>query len=155
MARMLNDVIALLNRLIQIDKAAIETFKTAKTRLGDAVDRAEFGAFLADHRRHVDALTMVVRNLGGEPLSHGDLRHGLLRATIDLRGVIEEGVLIEAMRTNEAETTAVYENAASQPGIPVDVVTVLKQNLVDERRHQAWIVARLEAARRTGPPRTK
>jgi hypothetical protein len=49
----------------------------------------------------------------------------------------------------------VYDNAASQPGIPVDVRDVLKQNLVDERRHHAWIVARLEAARGTRPARTK
>ena len=155
MARMLNEVIALLNRLIQIDHAAIETYKTVKVQLGDSVDGAEFGAFLADHRRHVDALTIVVRNLGGEPVSHGHVRKGLRASTVDLRGLIEEGVLIEAMRAHEAEATAVYENAASQPGIPVDVVAVLKQNLVDERRHHAWIVARLEAARRARPARTK
>ncbi len=154
MARMLNEVIALLNRLIQIDHAAIETYKTVKVQLGDSVDGAEFGAFLADHRRHVDALTIVVRNLGGEPVSHGDLRKGL-RASVDLRGLIEEGVLIEAMRAHEAEATAVYENAASQPGIPVDVVAVLKQNLLDERRHHAWIAARIEAARGSRPARTK
>ncbi len=153
MARMLNDVIALLNRLIQIDNGAIETYKTAKARLGEAVDRAEFAAFLADHRRHVDVLTMVVRNLGGEPVSHGDLRQGLRHATVDLRGLIEERRLIEAVRTSEAEATAVYENAASQPGIPVDVVAVLQQNLVDERRHHAWIVARIEAARASRPDR--
>ncbi|HXN32762.1 MAG TPA: DUF2383 domain-containing protein [Polyangiaceae bacterium] len=155
MARLLNDVIALLNRLIQIEKTSIDTYKTAKTRLGDAVDRVELGAFLADHRRHVDALTIVVRNLGGEPVSHGDMRQVRLRGSVDLRGLIEEGLLIEAVRSNEAEATASYENAASQPGIPVDVVAVLKQNLTDERRHQAWIVARLEAARGVGPGRSK
>jgi hypothetical protein len=86
----------------------------------------------------------VVRNLGGEPAGHGDLRQFLLRGRVDLSGLIEERLLIEAMRSNEAETTAIYENAASQPGIPVDVVAVLRQNLIDERRHHAWIVARLE-----------
>jgi hypothetical protein len=155
MARMLNDVIALLNRLIQIDHAAIEGYKAAKTRLAPSVDRAELGAFLADHRRHVDALTNVVRNLGGEPVGHGDLRHGRGCGRRDLRGLIEEGMLIEAMRTNEAEATACYENAASQPGIPVDVVAVLKQNLTDERRHLAWMVARLESARDGRPDHAK
>ncbi len=154
MARMLNDVIALLNRLIQVDNAAIEPYKPAKARLEDSVDRAEFGAFLADHRRHVEALTIVVRNLGGEPVGHGDLRQVLLRGRVDLHGLVEAGVLIEAMRTNEAQATAVYESAASQPGIPVDVVAVLQQNLVDERRHHAWIVSRLEGLR-SGPARSK
>ena len=155
MAHRLNEVIALLNRLIQIDKAAIENFKTAKTRLGDALDRAEFTAFLADHRRHVDALTIIVRNLGGEPLGKGDLRQGLAPGRVDFRGMAGEGVLIEAMRANEAEAKALYESAASQPGIPVDVVAVLKENLVDERRHHTWMMARLEAVRSTGPTRAK
>lgn len=152
MARMLNDVVTLLNRLIQIDRAAIETYKVAVTRLGDPSDRASLGAFLVEHRRHADELAFVVRNLGGEPAGQGDLRQVVLRGRIDLRGLTEDLALIEAMRSNEAETTALYEDAASQPGVPVDVVALLERNLVDERKHHAWIVSRLEAIRPSSAP---
>ena len=155
MARMLNDVVTLLNRLIQIDRAAIETYKVAVTRIADASDRASLGAFLVEHRRHADELAFVVRNLGGEPAGQGDLRQVVLRGRIDLRGLTEDLALIEAMRSNEAETTALYEDAASQPGVPVDVVALLERNLVDERKHHAWIVSRLEAIRLPSAPSSK
>jgi Domain of unknown function (DUF2383) len=147
MARMINDVVALLNRLIQLDHSAVEAYKIAVTRLDPVSDRAEIGTFLADHRRHVDELGIVVRNLGGEPVSPSDLRQVLARGRVDLSGLTGEGALVEAMRKCEAETTTLYEDAVSQPGIPVDVLAVLERNLVDERKHHAWILARLETGR--------
>jgi uncharacterized protein (TIGR02284 family) len=143
MARMIRDVIALLNRLIQLDYDAIEAYKAAIARLGETEDRKQLSAFLADHRRHVDELAFVVRNLGGEPASHGDLRQVLTKGKVVLGGLTGDRAMIEAMRSNEGETSNVYEQAASQPGIPVDVLAVLERNLSDERKHQAWLGARL------------
>jgi uncharacterized protein (TIGR02284 family) len=149
MARMLREVIALLNRLIQLDYDAIEAHKAAISRLADPSDRAQLGAFVVDHRRHVDELAFIVRNLGGEPASHGDLRQVLTKGKVVLGGLTGDRAVLEAMRGNEAESATHYEAAASQPGIPVDILAVLERSCADERRHQAWFAARLE---RHAPP---
>jgi rubrerythrin len=171
MARMLKEVIALLNRLIQLDYDAIEAHKSAISRLSDPADRAQLGAFVVDHRRHVDELAFIVRNLGGEPASYGDLRHAIGRGKVVLGGLLgsrapalvgsrspstaSDRAVLEAMRGNEAESGPHYESAASQPGIPVDILAVLERTCADERRHQAWFASRLDRSdawsRGTGP----
>ncbi len=149
MARMLREVIAFLNRLIQLDYDSIEAHKSAILRLSDASDRAELGAFVADHRRHVDELAFIVRNLGGEPSSHGDLRQVLAKGKVVLGALTGDCAVLEAMRGNEAASAGHYEAAASQPGIPVDILAVLERNCADERRHYAWYKSRVE---RMSPP---
>src|SRR5271167_3975600 len=126
MARMLREVIALLNRLIQLDYDSIEAHKSAIARLSDPADLAQLGAFVVEHRRHVDELAFIVRNLGGEPASHGDLRQVLAKGKVVLGGLTGDHAVLEAMRGNEAESASHYEAAASQPGIPVDILAVLE-----------------------------
>jgi uncharacterized protein (TIGR02284 family) len=147
MARMLREVISLLNRLIQLDYDSIEAHKSAISRLSDPGDLAQLGAFVVEHRRHVDELAFIVRNLGGEPASHGDLRQVLAKGKVvlgGLRGGLEgDHAVLEAMRGNEAESASHYEAAASQPGIPVDILAVLERSCADERKHKAWFATRL------------
>lgn len=145
MARMIRDVVALLNRLIQLDYDCIEAYKAAIARVTDPDDRKQLSALLADHRRHVDDLAFVVRNLGGEPAAHGDLRQVLTKGKVVLGGLTGDRAVLEAMRSNEADVAAAYEQAASQPGIPVDVLKVLERNRDDEHDHQRWLAGRLAA----------
>ena len=49
------------------------------------------------------------------------------------------------MKTNEADTNTAYERATRHEGLTPEIVTALERNLGDERRHKAWIEARLEA----------
>ena len=147
MSRMLRDVVALLNRLIQLDYDAIEACKAALARVTDPRDREQLGAALGDHRRHIDELAILVRNLGGEPASQGDLRQASAKGKVVLGGLAGEGAVLEAMQENEEEARRAYEHAASQPGVPVDVLAVLERNLAHETEHVARLADR-GAARR-------
>jgi Domain of unknown function (DUF2383) len=142
MARAIRDVVALLNRLIHAEYCAVDAYKAVMNGLGDSADVVQLGAFLADHRRHVEQLAFIVRNLGGEPACRGDLRHALspgARVKVDLTRLTEARALVEALHGGEADTQARYEDAVSQPGIPIDVVAVLERSLEDERRHHPWL----------------
>jgi len=150
MPRTLKDVVALLNRLIQLDHDAIEACKAAMDRVARSEDREQLGAILADHRRHAEELGLVVRNLGGHPASHGDLRQVLTRGKVVLGALSGERAVLEAVRGNEAEAVLAYADAVSQPGIPVDVMTVLERQLAVERRHHDALGTRLEP---NPPPR--
>jgi uncharacterized protein (TIGR02284 family) len=144
MARVIRDVVVLLNRLIQLHYDAIDACKAAVARVEDPRARLQLSATLEDHRGHVDELAVVVRNLGGEPASPSDLRplrmKGRHRPDADC-----EHALLEALDRNEEGTRAAYEDAASLPGVPLDVLAALERNLADQRKHLAWVRGRLAA----------
>jgi uncharacterized protein (TIGR02284 family) len=148
---MIREVVALLNRLIQLDHDAIEGCKAAMDRVAQTDDRAQLGWMLSEHRRHAEELGVVVRNLGGDPASHGDLRAVLTRGKVVLGALSGERAVLEAVQSCEAEAVAAYAHAASQPGVPVDVANVLERQLADERRHHAWLSARLDAGEHPPP----
>jgi len=47
------------------------------------------------------------------------------------------------MKSNEDDTNEAYERAVAREGLPSRLQQILQQNLQDERRHRAWIEARL------------
>jgi uncharacterized protein (TIGR02284 family) len=144
MARVIREVVSLLNRLIHLEYDAIAACRSAVGRVTDSDDRSHLGALLGDHRRHVDELADIVRNLGGEPASQGDLRQALVRGRVVLGALAGERAVLEAIRRNEGDIADVYGQAASQPGVPVDVIAVLERHLDEERGHHTWISERLE-----------
>jgi uncharacterized protein (TIGR02284 family) len=148
MARVIRDFVLLLNRLIQLHYDAIDACKAAIARVEDPIARQQLGRTLEDHREHVDELAVVVRNLGGEPAGPGDRRPLRLRRTAaDDPGGEGAHALLETLRRNEEGARAAYEDAASQPGVPLDVLAALERNLADEHKHLAWVARRLETLR--------
>ncbi|MGD0676731.1 MAG: DUF2383 domain-containing protein [Polyangiaceae bacterium] len=147
MARMLQDIVTLLNRLIQFDQDAIEACKSAMDRLSDA-DKEELAGALADHRRHVEDLATVVRNLGGEPANRADVRVAQSKGRIATKGSSSAPrALLEAMHASEKDARAAYESAISQPGVPVDVLLALERNLDHERDHVRVVTRLLQSAK--------
>jgi uncharacterized protein (TIGR02284 family) len=147
MSRVIRDVVALLNRLIQLHYDAIDACKLATANLADPRDRERLAKALEDHRGHVDELSGMVRNLGGEPASPSDLRPARVRRSSapSLSGSSAEidYALLEAFRRNEEGGRAAYEDATSLPGVPLDVLAALERSLEDQRKHLAWVAARL------------
>jgi uncharacterized protein (TIGR02284 family) len=145
MARVIRDFVLLLNRLIQLHYDAIDACKAAVARVEDPIARQQLGSTLETHRGHVDELAVVVRNLGGEPASPSDRRPLRLRRTAAAGpGCEGEHALLETLRRNEEGARAAYEDAASHPGVPLDVLAALERNLADEHKHLAWVARRLE-----------
>jgi uncharacterized protein (TIGR02284 family) len=140
---MVNEVVSVLNNLIELDYDAIEAYKAAIDRLSGLSDKQQLGEFLADHRRHVTELSLIVRNFGSEPRKHGDIKQVLTKGKVVLGGLIGERSVFEAMKSNEDDTNRIYEKATNEPGMPVDVLAVLERNLADERRHRAWFMERV------------
>ncbi len=63
-----------------------------------------------------------------------------------LGGLVGDRVVLAAMKTNEDDTNTAYERAVAHPAVTPDVLTVLEQNLSDERRHRDWIEKRIAEA---------
>ena len=60
-----------------------------------------------------------------------------------LRGLTDDGGILKAMKSNEDETNAAYEQALARRDITANIRDILERNLADERRHRAWIEAYL------------
>jgi hypothetical protein len=48
--------------------------------------------------------------------------------------------ILQAVRTNEADTNTAYERAVKFSGLPSNTQDVLQRGLEDERRHCEWIL---------------
>ncbi|HSN98067.1 MAG TPA: DUF2383 domain-containing protein [Candidatus Nanopelagicales bacterium] len=139
-------VIDLLNELIELDYDAIEAYQAAVGRVLESRDRGRIAAFLEEHRRHVQELSSLVRQLGGEPPGGGDLKQILARGKVAIGALFGDRLVLEAMKMNEAESKALHEHIAARADVGEPVKEVLLRHLADERRHHDWIVDRLDAA---------
>jgi uncharacterized protein (TIGR02284 family) len=139
-----SDLVEALKNLIELDFNAIEAYEAAVERLDDATTRQTMMAFMADHERHTQVLRQVVFQMGGEVPAKGDFKRVLTKGKVVIGEIIGDRGILMAMKSNEDDTNAAYENAAARTDVDSELQQILDRNLADERRHRAWIVARLD-----------
>jgi uncharacterized protein (TIGR02284 family) len=137
----------LLNALIELDYDAIEAYRAAITRLQGSEDRQQLATFMADHERHTRELAPLVSALGKEPAKGADVLQWLTKGKVIIASLVGDKAILMAMKTNEDDTNVAYERAIARTDLPSDVRVVIERNLSDERRHRAYIEARLGLTR--------
>lgn len=133
----------LLNALIELDFDAIEAYRAAIDKLENAGDKSQLQSFMADHQRHVTDLQPLVVGLGEKPAEKADVKAVLTKGKVVLAGIAGDHAILMAMKTNEDDTNTAYERACARDDLPADIRSILVRNLSDERRHRAYIEARL------------
>lgn len=142
-------VVDMMEALLELEYDAIEAYEAAVERISDAADKGALGGFLTDHRRHVSDLTPIIARLGGDAARGPDMKRWLTKGKVVIMGLAGDNAILFAMKTNEEDTNTSYERAVSRDDVPEDVRAVLERNLADERRHRAWIEARLASPQPT------
>ncbi|MDP2307403.1 MAG: DUF2383 domain-containing protein [Pseudomonadota bacterium] len=137
------EVVDLLNELVHLDIDAVRAYGQAIDNVKDPTARQTLVGFREDHERHVTDLSAMVRNYGGEPAERPDLKGVFLEGMTALRSAMGEGPALRAMRDNERFTNRHYVKALETPGLPDEVRNLIARNREDERRHLAWIEARV------------
>lgn len=132
-----------LNNLIQLDIDAVRAYSQALGSVKDPEVVKQLTAFRADHERHVTELGALVRAAGGDPAHSPDLKGFFIEGMTAIRAMAGELAALKAMRDNERLTNRKYEAALQFTGLPDDVRAVIAANREDERRHLAWIEARV------------
>jgi hypothetical protein len=120
MAELLRHVVAVLNRLIHLEHDAIDACRFAVGGTTDRSARARFVEWTEGHRRHLEELSSLVRSLGGEPAPRV-MRVSWPSFSQDIVHAIHRRI------------ATAYADAASLPGIPVDVLAMLERTLAEER----------------------
>jgi bacterioferritin (cytochrome b1) len=140
-------VVDLLADLIQLDYDAADAYHVAIDRLQNSQFSATLTSFREDHLRHAAELGSILSGLGHTPPEQRDIKSLLTRVKIVLGGLMGDTGVLEAMRSNEADTNTAYERAVAHSDLDDVTRGVLQQGLADERRHCQWVLHTLESVR--------
>lgn len=132
------EIISDLNDVIKLDYDAIAAYKSAIERLDTAEYKKKLAEFLGDHQRHVEELSKVVRNEGGDPPKEGGPLKFLTKGKVVMADLLGDKAILMAMKANEVVTNTKYEEVV-ETGYPEPIQELLRKGLADERRHKDWI----------------
>ncbi|HRI51150.1 MAG TPA: DUF2383 domain-containing protein [Pseudomonadota bacterium] len=138
------EIVSQLNDLIALDYDAIEAYEAALVRLSDPPSKQQLRQFLGDHQRHTVELAGFVSKYGCAPVTKADFKQILTKGKVVLAGLVGDKAILAAMKSNEDDTNSAYERAIAKTGLPESIRVTLNRNLLDERRHRAWIEQRLQ-----------
>jgi uncharacterized protein (TIGR02284 family) len=135
---------SLLEDLVQLDYDAADAYEAAINRLQEARFRDRLREFRGDHLRHIDELGELLRKMGRTPPQQGDMKSYLAQGKVVMGGLMGDKAILQAMRTNEADTNTAYERAVAFHGLSTETHQILQRGLQDERRHCEWILEQLK-----------
>ena len=135
---------SLLEDLIQLDYDAADAYQAAIDRLENSRFRSALAEFKRDHLRHITELGDILSSMGRTPPKEGDMKALVAKGKVVIAGLMGDESILQAMRTNEADTNTAYERAVNFKGLQANTRDVLERGLEDERRHCEWILETLK-----------
>ncbi len=146
------DLNSLLSSLIELDYDTIEAYDAAIERVQSEELRRQLKSCRADHLRHTDALSEVLREGGKEPPKGPDFKRVLTQGKVVVASVMGDRAMVFALRSSEADTNIAYQRAARHGAVPPQVRELLESHLADERRHRSWMDSELVGELPPMPP---
>lgn len=137
-------LVAELNDLLKLDHDAVHAYNLAIRSLEDEEHKRKLAEFRADHERHIEELSQLVRSRNGTPMQMPHGSSSVFKLLVQAVGAAgnDRSVLL-AFKANERGSRDKYREAARRVH-PADVTSVLARAAEDESRHYAWALATLE-----------
>jgi len=137
-------IIEELGELVRYDYDAIGAYNAAISDVKEMQIRDPLIQFRGDHERHVQELSAIVRQLGGQPPENPGVK-GVIRKTMTkLVGLTGTENLLKAMKSNEEVLNKTYAHHLTLD-LPTEIIEVLRRNYGDEQRHLAWVEQALQS----------
>ena len=137
-------LVAELNDLLMLDHDAVQAYALAIRLLENPAYKAQLETFRADHERHIDEVSQLIRSRGGTPLELPHLPSGAFKLAVQaIGGVGGDRAVVLAFKANERQVRDKYRRSARAVR-PADVTSVLARAADDEARHYAWALETLE-----------
>lgn len=125
--------------LIYLEHDAIATYDSTIEKLENAEAKQEVTGFREDHKHHLSTLRAMARELGIEAPKEGDMKQLLTTGKIAIAGLIGDGAILKAMKTNEDDAVTAYERASKHKDAIDKSKIFFGKALADERRHRSWM----------------
>ncbi len=132
-----------LNDLLQLDYDAVAAYALALNALDDPAHQESVRQFKADHERHIEELTELVRKYGGVPMPMPHLSGVFKLAVQGVAAAGNDAAVVTAFKSNEIQSRDKYRRAASRQH-PAEVQDVLIRAARDEQRHFDWAMRTLD-----------
>jgi rubrerythrin len=139
-----------LNDLLRLDHDAVQAYTLAIKLLENDEYRRQLEVFRADHQRHIDELSQLVRSRDSTPIDLPHLSTGAFKLAVQAVGAGAGAVgfggdraVLVAFKANERQVRDKYRRSARAVH-PADVTSVLARAAEDEARHYAWALETLE-----------
>lgn len=133
-----------LNDLMKLDHDAIHAYKLAIHALENDEYKRQLGEFLADHQRHMDELTQLIKSRDGVPMHMPHGTTSVFKLLVQAVGAAgDDRSVLLAFKANERGSRDRYREAARAVH-PADVTSVLARAADDEARHYSWALETLE-----------
>lgn len=129
----------LVKNLLTLEHDAMAAYDTTIERLDSAEYRQQIKSFRGDHETHVQELGRIADSLGVEKPTEGDMKQWLTTGKVALADIAGDHAILKAMKTNEDDTVAAYEQALNNSVTDAQLRPVIEKGLSDERRHRAWM----------------
>ena len=152
-ARREAELIADLNDLLQLDHDAVGAYTIAIDTMREDRHRETLATHRADHKRHIEELSALIRERGGLP---AELPHstGPFKLAVQALGAAGGDVaLLLAFKALEGQVRDKYQRVAARPWSE-DIAAVVRRAAEDERKHYEWVettLSELGAGRGTLP----
>jgi rubrerythrin len=138
------ELVAELNDMLKLDHDAVQAYGIAIGAVDSADYRKQLEAFRADHERHIDELSQLIRSREATPIDLPHLPSGAFKLALQAIGAAggDRSVLL-AFKANERQVRDKYRRVA-RAAHPADVTSVLARASEDETRHYLWVLGVLE-----------
>lgn len=133
-----SDFQSLITNLIYLERDAIAAYESTIEKLSDSTLSQQVQEFLGDHRQHLALLNELAQQTGAEAPVEGDMKQMLTTGKVAFANLMGDGAILKAMKTNEDDTVAAYDNASLNEVAPPDAKAFFEQALRDEQRHRTW-----------------
>jgi len=134
----------IMNDLIQVDIDAYFAYSEAINHIEGKDIREQLISFQKDHERHIENLSSLLKEAGGEPIEYSkDVKGQVIQGITWLRSIMGTKGALKAMVTNEKITNSKYHEALEYTGFTREIREQISQNFNDEKRHLAYVEKKL------------
>jgi rubrerythrin len=138
-----------LNDLLMLDHDAVQAYTLAIRLLDNPDYKRQLEEFRADHQRHIDELSLLIRSRDAVPLELPHIPSGAFKLAVQAigggaraAGLGGDRAVLLAFKANERQVRDKYRRAARATH-PADVTSVLARGAEDEARHYEWALETL------------
>lgn len=132
-----------LNDLLRLDHDAVQAYTLAIRLLENPDYKRQLEEFRADHQRHIDELSQLIRSRDAVPLEFPHLPSGAFKLAVQgVGGAGGDRAVLLAFKANERQVRDKYRRVAREVH-PADVTSVLARAADDETRHYEWALETL------------
>lgn len=128
----------LVKSLLNLEHDALAAYEETLKRLKDQASVKQIAEFKQDHLRHIEKLSALASQYGVEH-ADGTMKSMLTKGKIVIADLGGDDDILTAMKTNEYDTVAAYENALERDFLTPELRECCVEGLADEKRHRDWM----------------